>query len=166
MRDPVGDGPGLAGARAGQHPHRTPERLRDHPRGPRGVVHRNDLHAQGREELLRLRERLGVGVHALDVLEPGSGEAEERMVDRHDDLADHGDEGGVQEKVVGLVDRSGLGVLKGHDAEGRLLARHTGEDQPHRLARHRLGVREHLEERALAVRSGLSLIGDLHAAEG
>jgi hypothetical protein len=82
------------------------------------------------------------------------------MVDPEHDLSDDLHEAAAQQEVVGLVDRARLRVLDGHHAEVRLAARDAREREPDRVARHRVGIGERGEDRALAERAGLALVRD------
>ena len=59
------------------------------------------------------------------------------------------------QQVVGLVDGPGLGVLDGNDPELGLGARDPGEDEPYRVARKRLGIRDVAGLVRYALRAGL-----------
>ena len=91
--------------------------------------------------------------------------AEQGVVDTDERFADDVQHARVLQMVVGLVDRTGLGVLQRHDAVIGLAAGHAGEHEAHGLARHRVGVGEERAHRSLAVRARFPLVGDLHGRE-
>ena len=107
-----------------------------------------------------------MGVRSAHVLQPRTRNAEQGMVDGHDRLAHDPEQARVGQELVRLVHGAGLRVLEGDDAEGGLSARHPRERMAHGVAREGFGIGEEGPHGALAVRPGLSLVGDLHGAEG
>jgi hypothetical protein len=82
--------------------------LRDHPRGSGCVVDGMHLDPQRGQELLALCERLPVGIDASDALEASAPHGEQGVIDSHDGLPEHLDQGAVQQQLVGLVHGAGL----------------------------------------------------------
>ena len=127
--------------------------------GSSGVVCGQQIPATGAQKPLRLAQRLDVRVHALDVFDVHSGQAEKRQAHRHADLARDG-QLVLEQKVERLANGPEAGALDGHDASQGVAVANGLEDGPKRRhgSRQRLG--EPRQHGILRERPRLARVGD------
>jgi hypothetical protein len=113
----------------------------------------------GPEELVRLGERRGDRVDALDGVEPLARQREQGQAHGHRDLAGDREVELVQQVQV-LADGPQQGALDRDDARVGLAIAHRLEHGPERRERHRLGRGEEPEHGLLGEGAGLARVGD------